>query len=88
MQRTKIIETEVSTGGSAGAATSIGSATCVRLHNNTGSIITVGVSTIVGAATTNYFTMPANSVEFLEKLPTDVIWTSSSIKAAKVGFTN
>lgn len=88
MQRTKIIETEVSTGATAGAATSIGSATCVRIHNNTAGIITVGVSTIVGAATTNYFTMPANSVEFLEKLPTDVIWTSSTIKAAKVGFTN
>jgi len=88
MQRTKIIETEVSTGDSAGAATSIGSATCVRVHNNTAGIVTVGVSTIVGAATTNYFSMPANSVEFLEKLPTDVIWTSSSIKASKVGFTN
>ena len=88
MQRTKIIDTEVSTGATAGAATSIGNATCVRLHNNTGGIITVGVSTIVGAATTNYFTMPANSVEFLEKLPSDVIWTSSSIKATKVGFTN
>ena len=88
MQRTKIIETEVSTGATAGAATSIGNATCVRIHNDTGGIITVGVSTIVGAATTNYFTMPANSVEFLEKLSTEVIWTSSSIKAAKVGFTN
>ena len=88
MQRTKIIETEVSTGSTAGAATSIGSATCVRIHNDTAGVITVGGSTIVGAATTNYFTMPGNSVEFLEKLPTDVIWTSSSIKAAKVGFTN
>ena len=88
MQRTKIIETEVSTGGNAGAATSIGSATCVRLHNVTSGIVTVGVSTIVGAATTNYFSMPGNSVEFLEKLPTDVIWTSSAIKAAKAGFTN
>ena len=88
MQRTKIIETEVSTGGSAGTATSISSATCVRLHNDTAGIITVGVSTIVGAATTNYLTMPGNSVEFLEKLPSDVIWTSSSIKAAKAGFTN
>jgi hypothetical protein len=88
MQRTKIIETEVGTGSTAGAATSIGSATCVRLHNDTSGIITVGVSTIVGAATTVYFTMPAYSVEFLEKLPTEVIWTSSSIKASKVGFTN
>ena len=88
MQRTKVIESEVSTGASAGAATSIGSASCVRLHNNTTGIVTVGVSTSVGAATTNYFSMPASSVEFLEKLPSEVIWTSVSIKAAKVGFTN
>jgi hypothetical protein len=88
MQRTKIIESEIGTPTSAGAATSINSATCIRLHNDTAGIITVGVSTAVGAATTNYFTMPANSVEFLEKFPTDVIWTSSAIKAAKVGFTN
>lgn len=88
MQRTKIIETEISTATTAGTASSISNATCVRLHNNTSGIITVGVSTIVGAATTNYFSMPGNSVEFLEKLPTDVIWTSSGIKAAKVGFTN
>jgi hypothetical protein len=88
MQRTKIIESEIGTPTSAGAATSINSATCIRLHNDTAGIITVGVSTVVGAATTNYFTMPANSVEFLEKFPTDVIWTSSAIKAAKVGFTN
>lgn len=88
MQRTKIIETEVSTGTSAGAATSIGNATCVRLHNNSGGVATVGVSTIVGAATTSYFSMPANTVEFLEKLPTDVIWSSPAIKAAKVGLTN
>jgi hypothetical protein len=88
MQRTRVIESEVSTGASAGAATSIGSATCVRIHNNTAGIITVGVSTVVGAATTIYFSMPGNSVEFLEKLPSDVIWTSASIKASKVGFTN
>ena len=88
MQRTRVIESEVSTGASAGAATSIGSATCVRIHNNTAGIITVGVSTVVGAATTIYFSMPGNSVEFSEKLPSDVIWTSASIKASKVGFTN
>ena len=88
MQRTKIIDTEVSTGTTAGAATSIASATCVRLHNNTAGIVTVGVSTLVGAATTNYFSMPASSVEFLEKHPTDVIWTSAAIKAVKVGLTN
>jgi hypothetical protein len=88
MQRTRIIETEVNTETTAGAATSISSATCIRLHNTTSGIVTVGVSTLVGAATTNYFSMPGNSVEFLEKSPTDVIWTSSAIKASKVGFTN
>ena len=88
MQRTKIIETEVVTASSAGAATSIGSATCVRLHNNTTGVATVGVSTIVGAATTTYFSIPNNSVEFLEKLPTDVIWTTPVIRATKVGLTN
>jgi hypothetical protein len=88
MQRTKIIETEISTETVAGSASSITNATCVRLHNNTAGIVTVGVSTSVGAATTNYFSMPANSVEFLEKLPTDVIWSSVAIKASKVGLTN
>ena len=88
MQRTKIIETEVATTTSAGSASSISAATCVRLHNNTAGIVTVGVSTLVGAASTVYFSMPANSVEFLEKLPADVIWTNVAIKATKVGFTN
>jgi len=88
MQRTKIIETEVGTAVSAGTATSITSATCVRLHNNTAGIVTVRISTLVGAASTTYFSMPANSVEFLEKLSSDVIWTSVEIKATKVGFTN
>jgi hypothetical protein len=88
MQRTKIIATEAATASSAGAASSIGSATCVRLHNNTAGVATVGVSTIVGAATTTFFSMPTNSVEFLEKLPTDVIWSTPAIRATKVGLTN
>lgn len=88
MQRTKVVETEIALGTTAGAATSVTNATCVRLHNNTSGIATVGVSTVVGAATTVYFSMPGNSVEFLEKYPTDVIWASVAIKASKVGFTN
>ncbi len=35
MQRTKIVETEISTATAAGAASSISNATCVRLHNIT-----------------------------------------------------
>jgi hypothetical protein len=88
MQITKIISTEVNTATSAGSATSISSATCVRLFNHTSGIATIGINTLVGAASTNYFAMPAGSVEFLTKLPTDVIWTSVAIKANQVGFTN
>ncbi len=88
MQRTKVLATEALTPVTAGAASSIGSASCVRLHNNTSGVATVGVSTIVGAASTIYFSMPGNTVEFLEKLPTDVIWSSPAIAVSKVGFTN
>jgi hypothetical protein len=85
---TKIVSTEVDTGATPGTATSISSATCVRLYNNKAGIVTVGISTLVGAATTSYFTIPAGSVEFLAKLGSDVIWSSEQIKANKVAFTN
>jgi hypothetical protein len=88
MEITKIITTEVSTPTTAGTASSISDATCVRLFNNQAGIVTVGVSTLVGAATTNFFAMPGSSVEFLQKTSTDVIWTSAVIKANKVAFTN
>ena len=88
MQRTKIIENQQSTATTAGSASSVSSATCVRLCNDTSGVVTVGISTVVGAATTSYFNMPGNTVEFLEKYPGDVIWTSVSIKVNKVGFTN
>lgn len=88
MQITKIINTEVNTATSAGTATSISSATCVRLYNNTAGIVTVGINTSVGAASTSYFAVPAGSVEFLQKNGSDVIWTSSAIKANQVAFTN
>ena len=88
MNLTKIIDTEVTTQTSAGAATSISSATCVRLYNNTVGIVTVGISPSVGSASTSYFTIPGGGIEFLAKLGSDVIWTSAAIKANKVAFTN
>ena len=87
-QLLKLIATQETTGTTAGAATSISQATCVRLYNSDGSEVTVGVSTLVGAATTNYFTMNTKETEFLQKKSTDVIWTSAAIKANKVAFTN
>lgn len=88
MQRTKIVNTEETTATNAGAATSISYASVVRLFNNQSGIVTVGIAESVGAATTSYFTMPAGSVEFVEKVASHVIWTSTAIKANKVGFTN
>lgn len=89
MQRTKIIETEVAVPTTAGTASSISEATCVRLYNSSAGVSTVSISTSVGAATTLSFTMPASSIEFLQKLSTDVIFaSSSSVKASKVGLTN
>jgi hypothetical protein len=88
MSVTKIIETEVTTGASAGAATSISSATCVRLYNTHTGDVTVAISTIVGAGTSSYFTMPTKSIEFVQKAGSDVIWTSTGIKANKVAFTS
>jgi len=89
MQRTKIIATEIAMPTTAGTASSISEATCVRLFNSAGVAATVSISTFVGAATTLSFTMPSASVEFLQKYPTDVIWASSAlVKVANVGFTN
>jgi hypothetical protein len=89
MQRTKIITTEIAMPTTAGTASSISEATCVRLYNGSGAAATVSISTAVGAASTMTFTMPNGTVEFLQKLPTDVIFASANtVKAAKVGFTN
>jgi hypothetical protein len=88
MPITKLVETQIDTETSAGSATSISAATCVRLYNNTSGIVTVGVNTLVGSASTIFFAIPPGGVEFLSKMPTDVIWSSSSIKANKVAFTN
>lgn len=89
MQRTKIYGTEISLTTSAGTASSITEATCVRLYNGSGGAATVSVASTVGAADTATFTMPNGTVEFLEKPASYVIWSSStSVRAAKVGFTN
>ena len=51
---------------------------------------TVGVSTLVGAATTNYFTILGSATELVEKNPTNVVFVDAgtNVKGAKVGFTN
>ena len=86
-QRTRIIATEETLGTSAGAATSISTATCVRLSNTSGGVRVIAVSATVGAATSTFFTMPDGTVEFLEKEANYVIWADGTVKANKVGFT-
>lgn len=86
--RTRIIATEETLGTSAGAATSISTATCVRLVNNSGAVRVVAVSTVVGAASSTFFSMPDGTVEFLEKGANEVLWADGAVLGAKVGFTN
>jgi hypothetical protein len=89
MQVTKPLSIETDLATSSGAGTSILSATCVRLYNGAGAATTIVISDSVGASASYSFTLPAGSVEFVQKLPTDIIWASaSSIKVTKVGFTN
>jgi len=89
MQRTKIFGTEVALPTTAGTASSISESTCLRLYNGSGGAATVSISSTVGAADTATFTMPNATVEFLEKPASYVVWASAStVKAAKVGFTN
>ncbi len=88
MQRTRIIATEETVGTSAGAATSISTATCVRLSNTSGAARVIAVSETVGAASSTFFTIPDATTEFLEKEANHVIWADGAVKANKVGFTN
>lgn len=88
MSLLKIISTEVNTATTAGTATSITNAIVVRLYNFTSGIATVGINTLVGSATTNFFSIPAGGIEYLIKQPTDVIWSNVAIKANQVAYTN
>jgi hypothetical protein len=89
MQITKPLSIESDLATSSGSGTSISSATCVRLYNGAGAATTIAISAAVGASASYTFTLASGSVEFVQKLPTDIIWASAaSIKATKVGFTN
>ena len=89
MHVTKPLSVETDLATSSGSGTSISSATCVRLYNGAGAATTIAISASVGASASYTFTLPSNAVEFIQKLPTEIIWASAStIKVTKVGFTN
>ena len=86
MARTLIIGDEIAIPTTAGTATSLEQATVVRVVNVSGSVATVGVSTLVGA-TGKMITVPDGKVEYIEKKPNEVVYGSGTIRGSKVGFT-
>jgi hypothetical protein len=71
-------------------ATTLDSATVVRVFNNSGVDATVSVakSTTAGYASTATVTLPADRIEFFEKGAQDIISASvSTVVGFKVGFT-
>ena len=87
MARTLIIGNEIAVPTAAGSATSLEQATVVRVVNVSGSSGTIGVSTIVGAATTNFITVPNGTVEYVEKKPNEVVYGTGTLRGTKVGYT-
>ena len=81
--RALVLGNEIAVPTAAGSATSFAQATVVRVVNVSGSSGTIGV----GAATTNFITIPDGTVEYVEKKSTDVCYGTGTIRAAKVGFT-
>jgi hypothetical protein len=89
MARTLLIGDEVTLAATAGAATSLQQASVVRIVNISSGIATVTLDTAIGAGNSVSMTLPAGTVEFLEKAHNSVIFASEAdaLKASKVGFT-
>ena len=77
-------------GTDAAGSSTFGSATAVRLVNNGGTARLVTVIDSVGGSTTiGTFTLPGNTVEFVEKKSTEAIFAAdATVLGAPVGYTN
>ena len=86
---TLIKGTEAACGTNAAGASTFGSATAVRLVNNSGTARLVSVIDSVGGSTTiGTFTMPGNTVEVVEKKSTEAIFAAANtVLGAAVGYT-
>ena len=86
---TLIKGTEAACGTDAAGASTFGSATAVRLINNSGTARLVTVIDEVGGSTTiGTFTMPGNTVEVVEKKSTEAIFAAANtVLGAAVGYT-
>ena len=88
MARTFLLADEINLPITTGTATSFTNATVVRLVNNSTSAALVTVVETQSGTGIGSMTMPANSVEYLEKQPTYCVFASAdTVKGAKVGFT-
>ena len=87
---TNIKGSQAACGTDAAGASTFGSATVVRLCNNgsTARLVTV-IDSVGGSTTIGTFTMPANTVEFVEKKSTEAIFAAdTSVLGSPVGYTN
>ena len=89
MSRTLVLGAEIVCPTTTGTATSFSEASAVRLVNTDSSAHVVNVVETRSGTGIGSFTMPATSVEVLEKGYTHCVFASNAaIKGAKVGFTN
>ena len=88
MARTLLLADEISVPGATGTATSFTQATVVRLVNNNTSAAVVTVVESQNGSGIGSFTMPGNSVEYLEKVASHCVFAvGGSVLGTKVGFT-
>jgi len=89
MTRTLVTGTEAACGVDAANASTFGSATVVRLVNTTSTARVVTVATAVGGTTVGTFTLLGNTVEFVDKKPTQAIFAAhASVLGTSVGYAN
>lgn len=88
MARTLCKGAEAALPTTTGAAVSFTQATVVRLVNTHTSAHLVTLVETRGGDVVGSFTMPAASVEFLEKQPNQCVFAANAgVKGSKVGFT-
>ena len=89
MSRTLVLGAEAACPTTTGTATSFSEASAVRLVNTDSSAHVVSVVETQSGTGIGSFTMPATSVETLEKKYTHCVFAANAgVKGAKVGFTN
>ena len=87
--RTLVTGSEAAGGTDAAGASTFGSATVVRLVNTTSTARVVTVATAVGGTTVGTFTLLGNTVEFVDKKPTQAIFAAhASVLGTSVGYAN